>query len=365
MNIAILTELYPEEGNLYSGMYIHTRISEYQKNGNNCIVFRSANCQNREYIFEGIKVYLGNKDYILSKIKNYSPDIFCLHAPNPGEKLFIIKNFPNAKTLCWIHGLDTMSGAFSYQYTGNFLLHPFRFILRAYEDIRKIITWHLFIDRMNPRMIFVSEWMKRTAQNFLFKKINNSTIIPNPIDEDIFKFKQRDGIIKKIICVRPHDKRKGSDIAVKAFKNSKYTLDFYGKGELLKKNKELAKKINSNVIFYEKWFASHDLNSLLNNYDLAVMPTRMDAQGVSVCEMNMNGLVVITSDLPLGHKEYATRGTFFLPHNNFNVEKVIDKINKDNSLKELSLLAHQDMMKLSSKQVVIAKELQEISNQLL
>ena len=355
MNIAIMSELYPSDESPYSAMYVHSRVVEYAKLGHKCNVYKLRKKGAKTYTFENIQIFEGDKDFLVENMKRNGFDAIAMHAPNPDEKNLVLHNFPNIKVTSWMHGLDSVSGAFSYPYAGNKLLHPARFIFRLKEDIRKYITWHRFIKHFNPKIVVVSNWMKEEAENFLKMKLKNTVVIPNPIDEKLFKFKQRNKL-ERIVCIRSHSSAKyGIDLVIKAFSNSKYSIDLYGTGHLLDEHKRLAKKLNSNVNFIEKLFKRDELAKVLERYDLAVMPSRHDTQGVMVCEMNIAGLPVITSNIP-GNKEYKTKGTIRVDNDRWeNIDKIIDNI-KEN-ISEMSKFAYEDMKKIASKGVVIEKEL--------
>ncbi len=356
MNIAIMSELYPSQNNPYNAMYVHSRVIEYLKEGHICNVYKLRKKGNINYIYENIQVYEGDKEFLITNMKNNGFDIIAMHAPNPDEKNLVLENFKDKKVVCWMHGLDSVSGAFSYPYAGNKLLHPLRFLLRLKEDIRKFITWHRFIKHFNPTIVVVSNWMKQEAEKFLHVKLKKSVLISNPVDDELFQFQQRT-ILKKIICIRPHSGATyGLDLLIQSFSNSRYSIDLYGKGELLEYHKQLAKKYNANVVFIEKLFSKDELKNILKEYDLAIMPSKRDTQGVMVCEMNISGMPVITSDIP-GNKEYATRGTLRIQNNKWhNIDVIIDSI-KD-KIAQMSHDASIDMKKIAAKNKVVQQELQ-------
>lgn len=357
MNIAIMTELYPSIQNIYSGIYVHARVLEYVKKGHICNIYCLNNKIENTYIFDNIVVYQGNNKFLKSNMLKNKFDLIVMHAPNPSEKYFVINNFPDVKVVCWIHGLDALSGAFTYPYLGFKVSNIVRFVFRLKEDFKKIKSWKVFLNTVNPKIVVVSEWMKIEAEKFLNMKFNNIIKIPNHVDEEVFKFKQRKGNVRKILCIRPHSSSKYAiDLAISSFSNSSYKLDIYGKGPLLKHHKRLAKKCNANVEFIEKFFNKSELSKLFNDYDIAIMPTRLDSQGIMVCEMNISGLPVITSDI-LGNKEYETKGTIRLKNDKFYVTDLLNKINDNQELEKLSKYAHEDMIRIASKKVIIEKEL--------
>jgi len=357
MNIAIMSELYPSEENIYAGVYVHSRVVEYIMLGHKCYVYSLSFNGNCSYTFDNVQVYQGNEEFLNNCMKKNEFDIIVMHAPNPDEKYFIMKYFNSSKVICWIHGLDALSGAFTYPYVGYKVSNIIRFLFRLKEDYRKIKSWKKFLKVLKPKIVVVSEWMKIEAEKFLKIKFEKVIKIPNHVDEDIFKFSQKKGKIKKILCVRPHSSSKYAiDIAINSFNDSPYTLDIYGKGHLLGFHKLLAEKNNSNVRFIENFFNKNELAELFSKYDIAIMPTRLDSQGVMVCEMNMSGLPVITSDI-LGNKEYETRGTMRLRNDKFEIVDILNNINENFQLEELSKFANEDMLKIASKKIIIKQEL--------
>ena len=358
LNVAIWSVLYPKEENPYLAMYVHSRVVEYVKRGIQCTVYvldKKNSGKKDEY--EGIPVFRGDVPFLIENVREQNPDLLCMHAPSPEEKRTVVDFFPEKPVIAWIHGLDTMSGAFRYPYGGSPFLHPARFLYRLREDFRKKKSWQEMFQKMNVQMVYVSRWMRGEAHSFLKETFPKEHIIPNPIDEDLFPFRQRKGEVARLLCLRPHIRDKGADIAIKAFKESDYSLDFYGRGPLFKNNVAYAKSIDANVDFFDKFFSRKEMANLFFDYDLAIMPTRRDAQGVTVCEMLLSGLPVITSNIGHGNNEFSSRGCLFLRNDDFNVKYELDRINsRKGLLEEMSFLAHQDMMSLASKKKVIDEE---------
>lgn len=98
------------------------------------------------------------------------------------------------------------------------------------------------------------------------------------------------------ITIRPMDNPKyGVDIVHRiAVENEEYKFHILGKGSYFKD-----KDIPKNVEIIEEFYSQSELSEVLNRYKFALMPTRLDAQGVMSCEMATFGIPLITSDIQI------------------------------------------------------------------
>ena len=287
MRIGVMSQNYPSKDNLYSSSFVHARCVGYKRKGHEVFVYRLDNkdSKEQEYTFDGIRVYKGNNEYIKKKILEHDIDIMCSQMPNYSEvkllekiqpeysqkhsnanlqkdnqkNLQAKKNQENMPVIFWFHGSDGIWSSIVYPYEGNVLGYPIKFIYRLSIDVYKRAVLKKYIRAYNPWIVYVSEWMKDTTTKFLDLGKHNHRVIPNIIDEKVFKYKQRKGQVEEVVCVRPHSTTKyGLDIAIRAFKNSKYRLVIYGKGPLLKMHKKLAEKCKSNVVFVETFLTRNN-----------------------------------------------------------------------------------------------------------
>jgi len=358
LRINVFSQNYPSEKRVYAAAFVHSRCKGYKKRGYEVHVY-SLTKHTNDYVFEGIKIFQGNETRLRTLMREHKVESLCCHMPNMREMRFLDKDFPAMNLICWFHGNESIWSAFLYPYHGNPLLIPLKFIRRLWIDIKKKGILREFIDRRKPTMVFVSQWMLNETQKLLGElPKKRCKLIPNPIDEKVFAYKERKGKIKEIICLRPHTTRKYAiDLVIRAFQNSPYIVHLYGKGLLLNKHRRLAKRLNANVKFFPELFTQKELAKLYVKYKFGIMLTRLDSQGVSACEMQMTGLPIITSDIE-GNKEFKTGGTFRINNTDVSVvTKIIDKINKKGNLKELSKKSRKDMVRIAGSKSVIIKEL--------
>ena len=137
------------------------------------------------------------------------------------------------------------------------------------------------------------------------------------------------------ITIRPLDQSKYCiDLVVKlAQKYPQFKFDVYGSGMYFNHNYK-----PENIKLESKYFSSKELTLLLSKYKCAIMPTRLDAQGVMVCEMASFGIPIITSDIEICREmlcEFPNIG--FLNNNcveQFDLELFFNSITFDNKYVE-------------------------------
>ncbi|MGB9608583.1 MAG: glycosyltransferase family 4 protein [bacterium] len=212
-------------------------------------------------------------------------------------------------------------------------------------------------DERGDYIVHLSNWQRRACEKSTFFKAKNVKIIPFPVDTRIFRFQPRKGKVEKLICVRPHRSRiYAVDLVIKASRG-KYVTHIYGEGPWLYKHIALARKLKANVKFFPSFFPQHELAHLYLRYDMGLMLSRTDSQGVSACEMQATGLPVITSRIQ-AIPEFATGGTILINNNEVDkVEEIIDDINERGILEELSWKAHKGIVEKCGIEKVMREHL--------
>ena len=118
-----------------------------------------------------------------------------------------------------------------------------------------------------------------------------------------------------------------------AQKYPQFKFDVYGSGMYFNHNYK-----PENIKLESKYFSSKELTLLLSKYKCALMPTRLDAQGVMVCEMASFGIPIITSDIEICREMlYEFPNIGFLNNNcveQFDLELFFNSIIFDNKYVE-------------------------------
>jgi glycosyltransferase involved in cell wall biosynthesis len=329
MKVLILAEGYPSTENLYNMAYIHSRVLQYVKSG---IIPTILSFQAKsDYAFEGIKVVSSESFKQYEDVSIF--DVVISHAPNLRHHfLFLLKHRKKIKSLVFfIHGHEVLIKRNYYPRPFDFDAKAPKEILHAvYDRLKVFILSFLFtflLIKVRTKIVFVSKWMEtETLKNVklnpdLMKK--HSLIIPNNIHHIFY---ENDYVLSKdiwadFITIRPLDNPKyGIDIvAAVARANPQYTFHVYGKGKYFKFHPAPA-----NLVLKEKFVPQSEMVKILNHYRAAIMPTRLDSQGVSVCEFASFGIPVFTSDLSICKEMVGDFGNvkFFNNENTFDYKNV-------------------------------------------
>lgn len=301
--ILVVSNNYPYENNEYANVFVHVRVRDYIKKINVMVVVINKYLP-EEFVYEGVKVKsFRDKKSLVNFIEGYKPDILIFHLMKfwMVDSIILKLRIP---TIIWVHGDDIIRWYrrfFNFSFSLNFI----KYIIRT--EIQSLY-WNKIINFSNANdfihFVFVSSWIKSIAETDSKTKINNFSIIPNPIDTNLFLYSQKPAELrKKILLLRPFSSKKyANDIAMKGLQNLTtqpcfHDMQFgiYGMGkyfDTLTKPLEQYSNIQINNMFIEH----NKIPSIHKKYGVFLCPTRQDAQGVSMCEAMSSGLVPITSN---------------------------------------------------------------------
>jgi len=293
-------------------MYAHTRNKEYVKNGVKVTVVSFSATE--EYCYEGITVIPEQsiEDELLNRI-----DLVAYHAPNLRNHIrFFILNCRNKKNVFFIHGHEVLD--YTKYYFGRYDNKPFSFLRGVYEKL-KLFILRFFILKFKDKIsfVYVSEWMKEHFYKNIKLNHNhnlNETVINNSVD-DVFLNSRWNADTQKLydfVTIRPLDEKKYAiDVVITlANENPKKRFLLYGKGNVF----EYINKPN-NIEHKKKFVEPSNIPQILDQAKSVLMPTRLDAQGVMVCEMASYGIPVITSDISICKEMLSSFNNVFFINN--------------------------------------------------
>lgn len=293
LNLLVLCEAYPNSENPYQLMYAHTRNVEYLKSG--CAVTVLSFSAGKSYEYDGIRV-ITEKELIDKSLY----DLVISHAPNVRNHLRILStNLKNSEIVMFIHGHEVLDT--TKYYFGRYDGKQFSFIRKIYEKA-KLRVFSLFLNHNYERVsvVFVSNWMrKHFYENLNLRcEIKNEAVINNSVNPLFLENRWNTETKKEFdfITIRPlSEKKYAVDVVLQlALKYPSKSFLLYGRGNIfnyLEKPK--------NVIYRDSFLQPNEILDLLNKSICALMPTRLDAQGVMMCEMASYGIPLITSDIEI------------------------------------------------------------------
>ncbi|MFC0272243.1 glycosyltransferase [Metabacillus herbersteinensis] len=344
MQLLVLVQDYPSESNKYAMNYVHTRNLEYIRDQVEVNVL-SFNTK-ESYTYEGINVL--SYDDFFNQYNGDNIHLVISHAPNLRNhiRFLLNKKIVYRQVLFFIHGHEVMKKSKYYPQQYDFIqTSSMKNVANNLYDSLKLTYLKGFITKLfnqnKLKIIFVSEWMKdvfleniKIPESILDK---NSYIISNTMNQ-VFLEKTYLPIDNKradFITIRPLDTSKyGVDLVVKlAEKHPDLTFHIYGKGKYFEYREK-----PENIEVFQEFLTPNDLAELLNHYHCAVMPTRLDAQGVMMCEIATYGMPIVTSDLPICKEMLGSfDNVFFMNNENVNIDlhSVLTEIKPIETTKEL------------------------------
>lgn len=281
-------------------MFVHTRIKEYLKMRSDIEVrvFVTSRRSN-EYCYDGVKVIEGNSHNLEEYLINEKVDRIVVHFLTFNMTNALLKEGQNIPKFVWVHGYEAISwkrrvfnarsAKFLKYMIGNLLqLHNFRKFVKKSKKVE---------------YVFVSEWMRKTAEEDLSVKFNKYHIVPNGIDTKYFCGKKKAEDRYKVLLIRPFSSRKyATDIACKAILEfskykifSKFEFTIVGSGKFFFKDVDAIKSFN-NVRLVNSFLNHEEIKKFHQKNGVFLCPTRQDAQGVSMCEAMASGLVPVTTN---------------------------------------------------------------------
>jgi glycosyltransferase involved in cell wall biosynthesis len=373
----VISVNYPSYDNMYGDVFVHQRVKHYLSKNLDIDVFSYSpvkrGCDENKFCYEydGVHVTKGGSRILAEQIKNNKYSKILIHFVS--KRLFenILSVSPDINFLIWIHGYEALGW---YRRIFNFeLKHWAGFLRYILANIIQMIFMRKLVLHYSSKVtfIFVSEWMKRIMEydTFTKNKIANYFIIPNIINEDFYQWEKKDdGLRFNILNIRSYDSKKyANDITVKVIKFltkkayfSRLKITLYGRGRYFNGlTKPLRKYANITII--NKFLYPHEMVEAYKKHGIFLIPTRQDAQGVSMCEAMSSGLVPITSN-NTAIPEYVGRDCGFLCQTIKEMVEGIDRLIADKDLfQTMSKNAAGSMRKLCGADVTTDKEIELIT----
>lgn len=366
----IVAPSYPSDKENYNSAFVHSRAKEYLKRGINIEVLVISKFET-SYIYEGVKVSKLPLKKAEQKLKTTKYKKILCHF-GFYKQISLALNNTDAPLIIWFHGVDIISWR---RRLHNFI--PKRFVqFGAYIIINTFRRMYLYYvrKRYSDRItfVFVSEWLKQVAEQDIFSKnkIKNYKIIPNPIDTELFKYKEKKEEDRlKFFTIKSFDSKNYAtdiikNIILELSKKSYFNeLNFtiVGKGRLWKKNTEELKQFD-NVELINSFRGHEEIKKLHDQNGVMLMPSRQDTHGISTCEGMSSGLVAVSSNnsaIP----EFVPKECNYLGNSIKDFVEIIDKIYREEAFyKDNSKNTSKLIYSKCSFELIIEKEIEIITN---
>lgn len=309
MRILVIVAVYPSLEKPYNMAFVHSRVLYYQQKSWQVQVLSFS--AEQPYTFDGVTV---NSEASLDVSTAY--DLVIAHAPNLRHHVrWLITHARSWKKMLWIlHGHEVIIHEYYHPapYPWDKKNHRLkRFFKYLYDHIKVRILRFLisrWVLKKRLYLIFVSQVLRQAFLDCVHIPVTlldqHSSIIHNNMYPG-FHMQQHHpkDIWADFVTIRPlDDARCCIDLIVElANRFPHLRFDVYGQGDFFKYNKK-----PDNLRCYAYFLKQSDIPALLSHYRAALMPTKVDTQGVMSCEMATFGMPLLTSDLPVCKEMLST-----------------------------------------------------------
>lgn len=300
----VVTNLYPAYDDLYCHGFVHSRVRSYQRHGLStevvCIKPRGA-VVCRE--FEGVGVAEAGSQAAARIVAAPGRSVMLVHFLDPLIWSALSRRPPGTGVVVWVHGSEIQPWwRRAYNYTSAEDLDR----AKRLSD-RRLDFWRKVLAEADDdvHFVFVSQYFLDEVQEDLGVTIGSSrvSIIHNPIDAKTFAYHEKcDEDRLSVLSVRPYASRKyANDLAVDAVLRlstepefDQMSFTFVGDGPLFDETTAPLRGF-ANVTTEKTFLQQRQIAQLHRSHGIFLVPTRMDAQGVSRDEAMASGLVPVTN----------------------------------------------------------------------
>ena len=301
----VVTNRYPSSDDLYKNGFVHTRVRRYAQAGVPTEVFvldEGSSLRFRE--FEGVSVITGNSETLETFLAQGNHQSISIHFVTESMWAAVRQLEHRPKVAIWAHGADIQSWsrrAFLYETSAAIEA------AKSASESRMSLWQTIFAEAPeNVRVVFVSDWLRRTALEDLgIESSKHAIVIHNPINTTRFGYAKKPVEQRlKVLSIRPYASSVyANDLTVDAilllaadplFQEMEFRL--VGDGPLFD---ELTKPLEEfeNVILDKRFLTQDAIAEMHREYGVFLCPSRMDTQGVSRDEAMASGLVPVTTSV--------------------------------------------------------------------
>lgn len=304
--LALVTNAYPDSGDLYRNGFVHRRVLGYRQRGVGVDVFVvRPGLPVREYEFEGVLVRECQPATLATTLRLSGHAAVAVHVLDRymwGALGGVIGKQP---VTIWLHGAEVQSWKhrdFNYATAADLEA------ARAASEERSEF-WKELLRQNHPEVRFVivsHSFANQTWSDLEVQPADETwSVIHNPIDTRLFRYQAKMPTkARNILSIRPHASRiYANDLVAEVihrlschelFPTLRFTL--IGDGELWDENfAELGRYPNVRMV--RGFVTQFEIASLHREHGVFLVPTRGDTQGVSRDEAMASGLVPVTNDV--------------------------------------------------------------------
>jgi len=311
LRILVITRSYPSDGNLYQYPFVHRRVLAYRAAGHEVAVFRPAEQpEPSEHRFDGVTCTTGDRGALAAFAEAWRPDAVASHGFSETQWHGLEPLAGHYPIRAWLHGSEIPEIARRKALWDTEGAEQ----ASALEALRRRCNfWDRFLHSVPDGfgLVFVSHAAVELARKDWGERLGAATVIPNPIDTELFRYEPKAPINRfGILMIRPFDSHGyGNDLAVAAILRlaeregfDRLSFTIAGDGPLFDQTLGPLRELD-NVTIRRGFLTQQEIAEQHRQHGVFLVPTRIDTQGVSRDEAMSSGLVPITNSIPAA-REY-------------------------------------------------------------
>jgi len=287
-------------------MFVHTRSKEYLAQGHSVTVLVPS-LNEFSYEIDGVQVLHGNVRSFYSHIDSADRVMIHLLFHRLRKEIdagyiynYLLKN--KVPTVFFIHGVEAQT-IWGSRRDDIKWFKPSSIARWLYRDLylinRMKDTISAFNDESAPcQFVAPSQWMFQESARYTNIKITSKAqVIPNGINTQHFQFREQWHNRDKLLSIRPliYKGKYAVDLLIDSYQKLKVpaSLSLYGSGpdeDLIRSQVSGLNQFSLHNVFLEQ----SGIPKVHAEHGMYLAVTRMDAQGVSMCEAMASGLPTIS-----------------------------------------------------------------------
>jgi len=308
LRILVVTRSYPAPGDLYKYPFVHRRVLAYLAAGHEVSVFRPSE-RPGGHRFDGVVCLAGDRNALSSHAQAWRPDVVAVHGCSEAIWQVIEPLAGRHPIRAWLHGSEIPAIArFKAEHDGS---EEERTAALVQLD-RRCTFWRQFLANPPAKfgLVFVSENAAGQAQADMGELLTDWTVIHNPIDTELFKYRPKAANDRfNILMIRPFDSYGyGNDLAASAVSSlsgrpgfDRLSFTIIGDGPMFDETLQPIRHL-PNIQIERRFLTQPEIARRHGEHGIFLVPTRIDTQGVSRDEAMASGLVPVTNTAGAVHE---------------------------------------------------------------
>lgn len=306
-DVLVITPDYPSTHNLYLCAFAHSRNREYRESGLKVQVAAISryNWYQTFYTIDGVPVFNGMYTDLKKLLSRHQYKVIVVHFVD--EYLYpILEGYVQRERLIFIcHGPETL-----FRYLPDKCRPYFSKKMSAIDKNQMFDKKEEYVRKFAAKecveWVFVSDWLRKFSEEILNIHFQNSRIIHNTINENLFPYnKKTPEDRKKILVIRKFDniRQHSIDQVVGAIEElsrrdcfSDLSFEIYGDGNYYDVLTEPLKRF-ANVKLHRTFVQNSEIHKIHAENGVLLIPSRHDAHAVAMSEAASSGLVVVGSNV--------------------------------------------------------------------